>query len=787
MESQKPTGISDRRIDYLCLLFLLAVNTFYYRRILFLGEIPGGNDLQYQYFAWKNFFINSLKEGVFPFWNPYSFAGTPFVHEILAACFYPFDYLFLILPLPWGFGVSYWFHLTLGGFLFYWLSGDFLVSKPARLMTSLMYMLSGPVLARMGEGVPTMNQTYALTPLFFMVGKRLFENPSLRLAGCFAWVCAIFIYAGHPQIPFMAVQLLSVYLLYRVAIEVRAGKGWGAIARPLLFVVASGILGLAIAAPQAFPFLEYASFSATRSGGAQYSFASEGSLPPLHTITSILPFFFGDPSDRSYWALQVSYHETCAYLGAFGFFFSICWLPLSKKKGTWFWFAVSVVALLIAFGKFTPIHWLLYEGVPGWDRFRQPARAFFILALSGSLLAGFGFEGVIRLANDPNRSRIGVLFACLALVLIAVTAGFAYTVLHRQELLEGFNESMNRMMREGTGLDREFYIPEQFVHRYTGILTSLARFSAWVFVFGGWLLGFLKFEPHRRWLIWAAPTLVALDLLVFGSGFLPTHDRESWRETYYPESPAMEILSERADKGRLVVPDNALHWSHRHKEPELYPNGPLYYRIRAVRGYNPTILAHYSEFINRIQGKDSGQFPGGLLFLDNIPGADPTGLRVLGIQSLVEWNPVGPPFVPEQKFPNGLLLYRFEEGLPRAFRAVDSDNDWGLEPMERDKDRTEVLESDANRILVETESEESSWLVFNDCWFPGWKASIDGEPAEIARAFHAFQAVKVPAGKSVVEWRFRPTLWNLYVGVALVAGMLSTLLLLLRPRERLAD
>ncbi|MCA9418032.1 MAG: hypothetical protein KC917_17285, partial [Candidatus Omnitrophica bacterium] len=92
MQNGNESRVSDRRVDWLCLLFLLAVNTFYYRRILFLGEIPEGNDLQYQYFAWKNFFISSLNEGIFLFFNPYIFSGSPVIHEILAACFYPFDY-----------------------------------------------------------------------------------------------------------------------------------------------------------------------------------------------------------------------------------------------------------------------------------------------------------------------------------------------------------------------------------------------------------------------------------------------------------------------------------------------------------------------------------------------------------------------------------------------------------------------------------------------------------------------------------------------------------------------
>ncbi|MCA9434893.1 MAG: hypothetical protein KC978_03865, partial [Candidatus Omnitrophica bacterium] len=682
MQNGNESRVSDRRVDWLCLLFLLAVNTFYYRRILFLGEIPEGNDLQYQYFAWKNFFISSLKEGIFPFWNPYIFSGSPVIHEILAACFYPFDYLFLILPIPWGFGLSYWFHLTLGGFLFYWLAGQFIDLKPARLLAATAYMLSAPVLTRMGEGVPTMNQTYALTPLFFVVGKFLYENPSLRWLGCFSWVCALFVYAGHPQIPFMAVQLLAAYLLYRTVADYRGGRPSGEFLRAYLFLLLGGFLGLAIAAPQAFPFLEYASFSATRAGGAKYMFAAEGSLPPTHLITSVIPFLFGDPSDKSYWRSLIPFHETCGYLGAFCFFFTLAWLVLSKRKGTWIWFTIVVATIFLAMGHYTPVHRFFYEAVPGWDRFRQPARSFFILAFAGSLLAGYGFQRLGQLAEEEDRGGGRRIFMLLGVLLLLVTAGVFYTALHKQDILQGFSDDMNRGWRLGTGQEEDRYSPENFLHRYTNLLASLSMFAVWIILFLGWFFSLLKFPEHRRWILWAAPVVLAIVLLLFGSRFLETHAKEGWEERYYPDSELMALLQEQTDEGRLIIPDNALHWGMREREPELYPNGPLYYRVRVVRGYNPTILLHYSQFINVIQGRDPDTFPGGLLFLNDIPNADTMGLRVLGVKHLVEWNQVGAPFVPEKKFSNGLLLYRFDQGLPRVFRAREADNDWGLEPIE---------------------------------------------------------------------------------------------------------
>ncbi len=65
-------------------------------------------------------------------------------------------------------------------------------------------------------------------------------------------------------------------------------------------------------------------------------------------------------------------------------------------------------------------------------------------------------------------------------------------------------------------------------------------------------------------------------------------------------------------------------------------------------------------------------------------------------------------------------------------------------------------------------------LTLSDQYYPGWQATIDGQPTEIVRADTVFRAVCVPAGDHTVRFEYEPT--SLYAGVAVSGfGWLSLL------------
>ncbi|MBI3241339.1 MAG: YfhO family protein [Chloroflexi bacterium] len=74
-------------------------------------------------------------------------------------------------------------------------------------------------------------------------------------------------------------------------------------------------------------------------------------------------------------------------------------------------------------------------------------------------------------------------------------------------------------------------------------------------------------------------------------------------------------------------------------------------------------------------------------------------------------------------------------------------------------------------------------LVISEAYYPGWAASVNGQPAPALEADAYLLAVPVPAGDSTVELSYRPI--TLLVGalVSLLSLAVCTLLIVFRPRE----
>ncbi len=84
-----------------------------------------------------------------------------------------------------------------------------------------------------------------------------------------------------------------------------------------------------------------------------------------------------------------------------------------------------------------------------------------------------------------------------------------------------------------------------------------------------------------------------------------------------------------------------------------------------------------------------------------------------------------------------------------------------------------ALQDAPNRVTIHAVLDTPGYLVLADTWYPGWQATVDGEPAEVLQANYAFQAVYLEAGEHTVKMDYQPT--SVLVGDAV---SLTTLTLL---------
>jgi uncharacterized membrane protein YfhO len=71
--------------------------------------------------------------------------------------------------------------------------------------------------------------------------------------------------------------------------------------------------------------------------------------------------------------------------------------------------------------------------------------------------------------------------------------------------------------------------------------------------------------------------------------------------------------------------------------------------------------------------------------------------------------------------------------------------------------RVRIVSDEPEHIEIELRSSEPGYLVLSDAHAPGWRASIDGEPAPILRANALFRAVQVESGASTLTFRYAST------------------------------
>jgi hypothetical protein len=156
-------------------------------------------------------------------------------------------------------------------------------------------------------------------------------------------------------------------------------------------------------------------------------------------------------------------------------------------------------------------------------------------------------------------------------------------------------------------------------------------------------------------------------------------------------------------------------------------------------------------------------------------------------------------YVPQKPLGRGLWLYSNPQALPRAYTvssvvpvgSIEQARDLLLNDEQLDPARTALVQwapptssplskgavtgqrFAAQTVEIEVQSPGGpTFLVVNDRFHPGWKATIDGKPASIHRTNGLVRGMSIPRGKHLVRMQYRPAA-SVYLGAFLaVVGLL---------------
>jgi hypothetical protein len=565
MNSPVPAVTLRRRI-WLCALLSVAVVvaiTFLLPKDLFLSSPD--TDLIGQLAAWRAFAADSIRAGHFPLWNPYAYAGQPFLGDFQSAELYPPNVIFLFLPLAQAVNLSFLLHLLLLGWgMGYWVTRR--GNHPlAGALAGLAIALSGPVFMRLFAGHLANICTMAWAPWLFCALEAAWRGPRLRPLLLAAAIVCLQILGGHPQYVFyLGIAAFFHALVYSVA-EPAVRR------RALPNVVLAYLGGALLSSAQLLPGLA-AIGESVRQSKLEYNFVRLFSFPPENLLTLLAPGFFGNLTNAVYWG-RCYLWEVSLFISVSGLVLvALAFFDAEHRRRTRLDLLIAVPLGVLALGDHTPLLRLLYDYVFGFGEFRALAKFVFPMLLFVALGIGAGADALIRGRSGKKYLALGVLL----LGVVALLAGGA--IFGQPQSLGRFTDFIQQTHE--SYLTASQFSDDQFIQDI-GLQAggALATGGALLIIIGAALL-LARRQPAWRWVPLA---LLPVEMFCFAHANLGT----SHLSDLAPKAVAGYIAAHPGDY-RIINPLN---------EDNGYFLGQS-----DLWGNDPTTLKRYSEFMAFSQG-----------------------------------------------------------------------------------------------------------------------------------------------------------------------------------------
>jgi hypothetical protein len=692
-----------------------------------------------------------------PLWNPYLGAGMPFLADAIHGVLHPVSIAVAWLGIGERPDVLVAVHVACAGLGAALLARDLGASRAGAASAAFAYGMSGFVLSM--AAYPNLLAGAGSLPFCVAGLRRVAAEPRAGNLLFGAGATAILAFSGDPE-------ALMVAGAAALALAWEAG-GWRGAAR----AAAVGGLGLMVAAVQLVP----SAVHVARTNRGDESWAADGrvwALIPWRLPELVLPGLFRSSEpffDPLFWKLGGPGRVLRGNLPyPFAVSVTVGLLPIAlaaagARVGTRgrVLAGLALLFLWISLGPTLGADAVMRH-VPIWRSFRYSEKLVGPLSLAVALLAGLGLDAI------AERKVAGrwLLTAAVAAGIASIGAWGAGTRALPPELL-------------GMGVDR--------------LARGALQVVAMVVALGGWLLLRDRLSPALGG--GALATLVWCGMAAAGPSALRPGDPASRLRSPGP------VLVAPPPGPRIVTP----YWH----DPVATEPG-LDWLDQAGRDHAARGLAAYNVR-DRIESLDdlSGMRSARLESLDRAFGGQWARLarRYAGTHVVVDppvsdeqrqfhaiateggtlLNPPGLPYevwsVPHRDwaaFPPAVIVLREERSARSALvRAEAARNPaavieaWG--DCSVAAGRVLSVERGLESVRIEAEADGDSTLVINDAWWPGWTATVDGLGVTIFRADALVRAVRWPAGRHVLEMRYRPpeARWGLLVsalGVALVAA-----------------
>ncbi len=378
-------------------------------------------DFLVQVYPFRTFAAVSLSHGEMPLWNPYAFAGMPFQADIQSAVFY-LPHLLLTFFVRDGYLSYYALEVML--IAHYWLAAagmwaslarELDLEPPYALFSALVFGLSGFMVVHAIH--PGFVEQVAWFPWIVLCLRRSITRRSIRYALLTGVLTGHAVLAGAPQMSLYLFFLLFAYTAFTFVVLARRRRRVRANLATLWLPALAVAVALGVAAIQLLPTLELAPLSERDTISLET--AQAGRLAWQQLATAVMPKLFGvsDAHGITFWGPGIygTYWETCFYWGLTALFAAAFATTLIRRNTTAL-FLVGLLALsfLLAVGDQFIVYRIFFAVVPGFSRFRAPARILVLATFSAALLGGMGLRAFVDWTKDAAQTAERALLCTVA-------------------------------------------------------------------------------------------------------------------------------------------------------------------------------------------------------------------------------------------------------------------------------------------------------------------------------------------------------------------------------------
>ncbi|MFK1952746.1 YfhO family protein [Bacteroides fragilis] len=498
--------------------------------------------------------------------------------------------------------------------------------------------------------------------------------------------------------------------------------------------------------------------------------AMEKANPMYSSLYSQLTQYFGDQPMTS----------GPVYVGAFVLMLFILGCFIVKGPMKWALLGATIFSILLSWGKnFMGLTDFFIDYIPMYNKFRAVSSILVIAEFTIPLLAIFTLKEILT-KPELLKEKLKYIYISFGL-----TGGLALLFAIAPRLFFPTYIPGNEMAALQNALPADQLSPiianleEMRVH----LFTSDAWRSFFIVTIGTLLL--LAYNAKKLKATW---TVAAIALLCLGDMW-SVNKRYLYDEQFIPKSEQTATFR-KTQTDELILQDPSLDYRVLNFAGNTFEENNTSYWHKSVGGYHAAKLRRYQEMIDHHIAKEMQAAyqevatAGGQM--DSVNAAKFPVLNMLNTKYFIfpagqqgQTVPIENPYT----FGNAWFIDKIQY-VNNANEEIDAigqvdlqqtaivDSKFkealkGVNEGYKDSLSTIRLTSyEPNQLVYETSSPQDGIVVFSEIYYPGWTATIDGKPADIARADYILRAMNVPAGKHTIEMRFDPQSLHITEGIA---------------------